>query len=36
MQRERRIKTSKCIWKIELVEKDNPYWLDLNPVISKR
>jgi putative endonuclease len=35
MQRERRIKGWKRIWKIELIEKDNPHWLDLYPDLSK-
>ena len=29
MQREKRIKSWKRAWKIELVEKDNPHWIDL-------
>jgi putative endonuclease len=28
MQRERRIKGWKRIWKIQLIEKDNPRWID--------
>jgi putative endonuclease len=35
MQRERRIKSWKRQWKIELIEKDNPHWIDLYPDISK-
>ena len=34
MQREKRIKTWKRAWKIELIEKDNPHWIDLYPNIS--
>jgi putative endonuclease len=34
MQRERRIKGWKRIWKIELTEKDNPHWVDLYPDLS--
>ncbi len=29
MQREKRIKRWKRDWKIELIEQDNPHWLDL-------
>ena len=31
IQRERRIKNWKRAWKIELIEKDNPHWVDLYP-----
>jgi predicted GIY-YIG superfamily endonuclease len=31
MQRERRIKGWKRMWKIQLIEKDNPDWVDLYP-----
>jgi putative endonuclease len=34
MQREKRIKGWKRAWKIELIEKDNPHWIDLYPSIS--
>jgi putative endonuclease len=34
MQREKRIKRWKRVWKIELIEKDNPHWVDLYPSIS--
>jgi predicted GIY-YIG superfamily endonuclease len=34
MQREKRIKSWKRAWKIELIEKDNPHWIDLYPGIS--
>lgn len=34
MQREKRIKSSKRAWKIALIEKDNPHWIDLYPSIS--
>ena len=34
MQREKRIKGWKRAWKIELIEKDNPHWVDLYPSIS--
>jgi predicted GIY-YIG superfamily endonuclease len=30
-QREKRIKEWRRIWKIELIERDNPHWLDLSP-----
>jgi putative endonuclease len=30
-QREKRIKEWKRVWKIELIERDNPHWLDLTP-----
>ena len=33
-QRERRIKEWKRLWKIELIEKDNPHWIDLYPCLS--
>ena len=35
MQRERRIKSWKRSWKIELIEKDNPHWIDLYASISR-
>ena len=35
MQRERRIKGWKRQWKIELIENNNPHWIDLYPDISK-
>jgi putative endonuclease len=35
MQREKRIKSWKRAWKIELIEKDNPHWIDLYPSISR-
>ena len=31
MQRERRIKGWKRSWKVQLIEKANPHWLDLYP-----
>jgi putative endonuclease len=34
MQREKRIKSWKRTWKIELIEKENPHWIDLYPSIS--
>ena len=34
MQREKHIKGWKRAWKIELIEKDNPHWIDLYPSIS--
>ena len=34
MQREKRIKSWKRAWKIELIEKHNPHWIDLYPSIS--
>lgn len=33
-QRERRIKEWKRAWKIALIEKDNPHWIDLYPTLS--
>ncbi|HXP06425.1 MAG TPA: GIY-YIG nuclease family protein [Stellaceae bacterium] len=33
-QRERRIKEWKRVWKIELIETDNPHWIDLYPSLS--
>ena len=33
MQREQRIKSWKRAWKIELIEQDNPHWVDLYPNI---
>jgi putative endonuclease len=35
MLRERRIKSWKRAWKIALIEKDNPHWVDLYPSISR-
>jgi putative endonuclease len=35
MQRERRIKGWKRIWKIQLIEKDNPHWIDRYPDLSR-
>jgi putative endonuclease len=34
MQRERRIKSWKRAWKIELIEQGNPHWIDLYPSLS--
>jgi putative endonuclease len=34
MQCEKRIKSWKRAWKIELIEKDNLHWIDLYPGIS--
>ena len=33
-QRERQIKEWKRAWKIELLERDNPHWIDLYPGLS--
>ena len=33
-QRERRIKEWKRAWKIELIEMNNPHWIDLYPTLS--
>ncbi|HTW34301.1 MAG TPA: GIY-YIG nuclease family protein [Rhizomicrobium sp.] len=33
IQRETRLKKWKRLWKIALIEKDNPRWLDLYPMI---
>jgi putative endonuclease len=33
-QRERRIKDWKRAWKITLIERDNPHWVDLYPALS--
>ena len=35
MIRERRIKDWKRSWKIQLIEQDNPQWIDLYPGISR-
>ena len=35
MTRERRIKGWKRRWKIQLIEQDNPYWIDLYPDICR-
>ena len=35
MIRERRIKDWKRGWKIQLIEQDNPQWIDLYPGISR-
>jgi putative endonuclease len=35
MQRERRIKRWRRSWKIHLIEKDNPDWVDLYPQLSR-
>jgi putative endonuclease len=35
MQRERRIKGWKRIWKIQLIEQDNPHWIDRYPELSR-
>jgi putative endonuclease len=35
MQREKRIKSWQRAWKIELIEKDNPHWIDLYSSISR-
>ena len=32
--RERQIKEWKRAWKVELIEKDNPQWVDLYPTLS--
>jgi putative endonuclease len=32
--RERQIKEWKRAWKIQLIEADNPYWIDLYPSLS--
>jgi putative endonuclease len=34
MRREKRIKSWKRAWKIELIETDNPHWIDLYPSLS--
>ena len=33
-QRERRIKEWRRAWKIELIEQDNPQWIDLYPTMA--
>ena len=33
-QRERRIKEWQRAWKIALIERDNPHWVDLYPTLS--
>jgi putative endonuclease len=35
MRREKRIKGWKRAWIIELIEKDNPHWIDLYPYLSR-
>jgi putative endonuclease len=35
MQREKRIKSWKRDWKVELIEKDNPHWIDLYANVSR-
>jgi putative endonuclease len=35
LQRERRIKGWKRNWKIQLIEKDNPHWIDLYCDLSR-
>jgi putative endonuclease len=35
MLREKRIKSWKRAWKIELIEKDNPHWTDLYANIAR-
>jgi putative endonuclease len=34
IQREKRIKKWNRAWKIELIEKDNPYWVDLSDQVA--
>jgi putative endonuclease len=34
IRREKRIKDWKREWKINLIERDNPHWIDLYPSIS--
>jgi putative endonuclease len=34
IQREKRLKKWTRAWKIELIEKTNPHWIDLFPGIS--
>jgi putative endonuclease len=35
IQREKRIKSWNRAWKIELIEQDNPHWIDLYSNISR-
>ena len=35
MQRERRIKGWKRSWQIQLIERDNPHWIDRYPELSR-
>ena len=35
ISREKRLKRWRRSWKIELIERDNPHWIDLFPVISR-
>lgn len=35
MLREHRVKGWKRIWKIQLIEKDNPHWIDRYPELSR-
>jgi putative endonuclease len=32
--REKQLKSWKRAWKIQLIEKDNPQWVDLYPTLS--
>ena len=34
LRREKRIKEWKRDWKINLIERDNPHWIDLYPTLS--
>jgi putative endonuclease len=33
-QREKRLKGWKRLWKMQLIEKDNPQWIDLYPTLA--
>jgi putative endonuclease len=33
-QRERQIREWRRAWKIQLIERDNPHWIDLYPSLS--
>jgi putative endonuclease len=34
IRREKQIKEWKRAWKIQLIEQENPYWIDLYPSLS--
>jgi putative endonuclease len=35
MKREQRVKSWRRAWKVQLIEQDNPHWIDLYPSISR-
>ncbi len=36
IQREKQLKEWRREWKIDLIEQDNPYWIDLYPDVLKK